>query len=58
MVSPSYVDPSTVEWCEKCRCKTWHLVDAATGERACEWHRDVPPETEPAPQQTPPEVQS
>ena len=51
MVSPSYVDPSTVEWCEQCRCKTWHVVDAATGERACEWHRDVPPETQPAPQQ-------
>jgi hypothetical protein len=37
MVPPSYLDPSTVEWCERCRCKTWHLPDPQTNERICEW---------------------
>lgn len=37
MNAPSYLDPSTVEYCERCRCKTWH-VPLPSGERACEWH--------------------
>lgn len=34
---PSYLEPSTVEWCDRCRCKTWHVVETRTGERSCEW---------------------
>lgn len=57
MVTPSPLDPSTVEWCEKCRCKTWHVLDAA-GARVCEWHQDEPPKTEPAPRRPAPEARS
>lgn len=36
-----YLDPSTVEFCERCRCKTWHVLLPRTGERICEWHLEV-----------------
>ena len=41
MKAPSYLERSTVEYCEQCRCKTRHHVDPQTGERVCEWHQNV-----------------
>ncbi|HEU4582672.1 MAG TPA: hypothetical protein VFS67_30655 [Polyangiaceae bacterium] len=52
-----YLDPSTVEYCEHCRCKTWHLLDAQTGERACEWlERHILQSTPATPQPQPAEA--
>lgn len=28
---------ASVDYCEQCRCKTWH-VPLPSGERACEYH--------------------
>lgn len=51
-----YLDPSTVEYCEHCRCKTWHLLDAQTGERHCEWRERHAPPPPAAPQPQPAEA--
>jgi len=39
----SYLDTSTFEYCERCRCKTRHTLDPRTTERACERHRHESP---------------
>lgn len=31
-------DPGTVEYCERCRCKTEHVADIETDERICIYH--------------------
>lgn len=48
-----YLNPASVEYCERCRCKTWHLPQPS-GERVCEWHieeRAPAPPPPPQPQQ-------
>lgn len=32
-----YLNPASVEYCERCRCKTWH-IPLPSGARVCEWH--------------------
>lgn len=54
-----YLNPASVEYCERCRCKTWHLPQPS-GERVCEWHIEEPappPPAPPPPQPQPHEVQ-
>jgi hypothetical protein len=31
-------DPGTVEYCDRCRCKTDHVTDVETDERLCIYH--------------------
>lgn len=39
MSQPSYLDPATLDYCERCRCKTRHTPCPYSGKRFCEWHR-------------------
>ena len=54
-----YLNPATVEYCERCRCKTWHLPQPS-GERVCEWHLaealplPAPRQPEPQPEEAQP----
>ncbi|MEY4548963.1 MAG: hypothetical protein RL685_5158 [Pseudomonadota bacterium] len=38
-MSPHPLDPTTVEYCERCRYKTRHTVNPRTGERECDEHQ-------------------
>lgn len=35
---PRYRDPETVEYCQRCRCKTDHVIDLESDERICIYH--------------------
>lgn len=36
--APGYLDPDTLEYCERCRFKTRHVLAASSSERQCALH--------------------
>lgn len=48
----SYLNAASVDYCERCRCKTLH-IPLPSGERVCEWHLPEVPEPELVPPPAP-----